>query len=136
VHRGQGRALVLSLFAHSVPVYRCTLAASSSRAWPLVPDCLLIVCPVYPAQNDSMKLNRLSCTREANDFRELNGLYCKGAIRTLRAPCSAVHRPKGLLFRVEGLGFRVHGLGFLNPTADGDAVARQEHGGLHAERGE
>jgi len=33
-----------SLFAHTVPVYPCTLdAASSSLAWPLVPHSLLIV---------------------------------------------------------------------------------------------
>ena len=35
VTRGGGG--VPSLFAHSVPVYPCTLAASSSLAWPLLP---------------------------------------------------------------------------------------------------
>ena len=42
-----------SLFAHSVPVYPYTLAASSSLAWPLVPfpaqpGCLLIVYQCTP----------------------------------------------------------------------------------------
>jgi hypothetical protein len=33
----QGPTLVPSLFAHGVPVYPYTLAASSSLAWPLAP---------------------------------------------------------------------------------------------------
>ena len=37
-----------SLFAHSVPVYPCTLAASSSLAGPLVPSLFARSVLVYP----------------------------------------------------------------------------------------